>query len=135
LPEGDPRLQQAPRPAELLAFVRLGLGREISSAWGRRAPVRTARLAPALEDRLSDPAHDPLDAREEEFIRDQAIAAVQEVHALVTSVHARAEVAALLEPVLEGTPVIAEPELGGCETDDVVILKAPGRAAKEVVNV
>lgn len=124
LPLGDPRLESAPDAAQLLAFLRLGLPGEIGGAWNGQAPVLAARLAPALERRLNEPDHQPVDGREAELLRDQAIAAIPHVHAVVTSVQARAELSALLDPVLESISVVAEPELNGTQTVDVVTLEA-----------
>jgi FHIPEP family len=126
IPSGDYRLDEAPRAEELLAYARLGQPDEIISRTAISTPIPVAVLDPILDERLVDAAIQPLEPAEEQFIRDHALAAAEGgVHAIVSSVAARAELRALVGPASDDLPIVADAELAHVDLDARVTLPAP----------
>ena len=122
LTAGDPRLDQPPGSPELLAFVRLGLFDEIRAQLPG-LPVAAISVAAPLEARLAAGSRRPLSVEEQQELRDAAArAAAMGGHAVVTSLEARAELGAMLGPVLQGLPVLAAPELHDAPVIEVATL-------------
>ena len=111
-----------PGSPELLAFVRLGLFDEIRAQLPG-LPVAAISVAAPLEARLVAGSSRPLSVEEQQELRDAAArAAAMGGHAVVTSLEARAELGAMLGPVLQGMPVLAAPELHDAPVIEVATL-------------